>query len=300
MAMHLMNSQVVALVRKVPKSFSKAVMSKETATAMMNTGRGSSVAAIDFELAAQQHDEYVSALSKIVDSVETIPSAEEYPDCPFVEDTVVYARGTAVTLRQGHESRRGEVDAVIEALKTRPSLKSINMVHMEDPEALCDGGDVLFTGRHMFVGISKRTNEAGAAALAKGFGSSLPVIPVPVSGALHLKSLVSLLRPGVLVYAKNDPGSEVVARMAAAVGRQTYKGVGVPDPVSANVVSVIAKGEWKGGIIQGGRCEESLRLIRGCFTEAEQARLLEVDYSEMIKPDAALTCCSVLLGGQPA
>lgn len=45
-------------------------MSKETATAMMNTGRGSSVAAIDFELAAQQHDEYVSALSKIVDSVE--------------------------------------------------------------------------------------------------------------------------------------------------------------------------------------------------------------------------------------
>lgn len=35
-------------------------------------------------------------------------------------------------------------------------------------------------GRHMFVGISERTNEAGAAALAKAFGASLPVIPVPV------------------------------------------------------------------------------------------------------------------------
>lgn len=32
----------------------------------------------------------------------------------------------------------------------------------------------------MFVGISERTNEAGAAALAKAFGPSLPVIPVPV------------------------------------------------------------------------------------------------------------------------
>ena len=36
------------------------------------------------------------------------------------------------------------------------------------------------SGRHMFVGISERTNEAGAAALAKAFGASLPVIPVPV------------------------------------------------------------------------------------------------------------------------
>lgn len=35
-------------------------------------------------------------------------------------------------------------------------------------------------GRHMFVGISERTNQAGAAALAKAFGASLPVIPVPV------------------------------------------------------------------------------------------------------------------------
>ena len=35
-----------------------------------------------------------------------------------------------------------------EALETRPSLKCIQATHMgeEDPEACCDGGDVLFTG----------------------------------------------------------------------------------------------------------------------------------------------------------
>ncbi|CAM9495751.1 unnamed protein product [Ectocarpus sp. 4 AP-2014] len=292
-AMHLMNSRVIALVRGVPKSFAKAVMDEHSAAALGGK-------AIDWALASKQHAGYVDALSKIVDSVQTLPALEAHPDCPFVEDTVVYARGIAVTLRQGHDSRIGEVDAVREALATNPALKCVKTVHMEDPDARCDGGDVLFTGRHMFVGISERTNKAGAAALAEAFGPSLPVIPVPVTGALHLKSLVSLLRPGVLLFARNDAGQEAVASMALDVGETAYKAIGVPDQPSANVVSVIHKGQWRGALIQGGRCEESRWLIRKCFTEKEQAKVLEIDYSEMIKPDAALTCCSVLLGGQPA
>ncbi|CAM9758787.1 unnamed protein product [Choristocarpus tenellus] len=59
------------------------------------------------------------------------------------------------------------------------------------------------------------------------------------------------------------------------------------------------EGRWRGTLIQGGRCKESRELIRGCFSEKEQSQVLEVDYSEMIKPDAGLTCCSVLVGGQP-
>ena len=43
---------------------------------------------------------------------QVLPPLESHPDCPFVEDTVVYARGIAVTLRLGHETRIGEVDAV--------------------------------------------------------------------------------------------------------------------------------------------------------------------------------------------
>lgn len=33
-----------------------------------------------------------------------------------------------------------------EALASRPALKCVQSKHMEDPEAQCDGGDVLFTG----------------------------------------------------------------------------------------------------------------------------------------------------------
>ncbi|CAM9878285.1 unnamed protein product, partial [Choristocarpus tenellus] len=62
----------------------------------------------------------------------------------------------------------------------------------------------------MFVGLSERTNEAGVAALKKVFGPSLPVVPVQVPGALHLKSLVTMLRPGVLVHARNEAGLNAV------------------------------------------------------------------------------------------
>lgn len=34
-----------------------------------------------------------------------------------------------------------------------------------DPEATLDGGDVLYTGEHLFVGLSRRTNQRGAEVL---------------------------------------------------------------------------------------------------------------------------------------
>lgn len=42
------------------------------------------------------------------------------------------------------------------------------------------------------------------------------------------------------------------------------------------MVSVVKKGEWKGALIQGGRCEESRRLILGCFTPEERVGRITV------------------------
>ena len=44
-----------------------------------------------------------------------------------------------------------------------------------------DGGDVLFTGREFFVGLSSRTNKEGIEFLAKTF-SKYPVTPVERGG----------------------------------------------------------------------------------------------------------------------
>ncbi len=58
----------------------------------------------------------------------------------------------------GHESRRGEIVAMKEAVQTL----GMEVVEMTDP-ARMDGGDVLFTGREFFVGQSSRTNSVSGA-----------------------------------------------------------------------------------------------------------------------------------------
>jgi len=55
---------------------------------------------------------------------------------------------------------------------------------------LMDGGDVLFTGRHVFVGLSNRTNTEGFQQL-KDWLHPVPVFGIPLkTAALHLKSVI--------------------------------------------------------------------------------------------------------------
>ena len=61
---------------------------------------------------------------------------------------------TYIHTHTGHESRRGETIAVTAAMKSL----GLTIVEMRDPGHL-DGGDVLFTGKEIFVGQSQRTNE---------------------------------------------------------------------------------------------------------------------------------------------
>ena len=35
----------------------------------------------------------------------------------------------------------------------------LEIFEVDDPEAIIDGGDVMFTGREFLVGLSKRTNK---------------------------------------------------------------------------------------------------------------------------------------------
>lgn len=58
----------------------------------------------------------------------------------------------------GHASRRGEAVAMKSAM-LRLGLKVVEMVE----PGLMDGGDVLFSGREFFVGVSQRTNEVKVA-----------------------------------------------------------------------------------------------------------------------------------------
>lgn len=86
--------------------------------------------------------------------------------------------GVVLLNRMGHPSRRGEVSAIERVLmdKTRfPWLREI--FTMESPACL-DGGDVMNTGRHIFVGTSSRTNQAGILKLQQVFGQHKPVYSI--------------------------------------------------------------------------------------------------------------------------
>lgn len=57
----------------------------------------------------------------------------------------------------------------MDIIRTILRREGLSIVDIKDPLATIDGGDVLFTGREFFVGLSKTTNLSGAKAVASAF-----------------------------------------------------------------------------------------------------------------------------------
>jgi len=86
----------------------------------------------------------------------------------------------------------------------------LRIEEVNDPNATLDGGDVLFTGREYFVGISPRTNEAGARAVAETF-PEYPVTPIVVpKNLLHLKSCMSMAGPNIICVGSSPEAREML------------------------------------------------------------------------------------------
>ena len=235
--------------------------------------------------AEQQHADYVERLKQIV-PVRELSALIDHPDCCFVEDTVVAIGKKALLLmRMGHDSRRMEVNDMSNILHDIPGLTVKDMRDMSET-AMCDGGDVLWTGRHIFVGQSERTNREGANIL-QAFFSDWEVIAVPVTGALHLKSLVTNMDSYTLVAPTGELGNALLEDMQALA--RGYEVVRLPSVLACNVVTV------NGTVLaQDVDCRESKWRLQEAAAEAN----LQVEFvntSELAKVDGALTCCSVLL-----
>ncbi len=156
----------------------------------------------DYAVALAQHEAYCAALTQCGLELTILPPDPRYPDGTFVEDTAVLTECCTVLTNPGASSRRGEVEAI------RPTLTHFcpNLFEINDPGTL-DGGDVCEAGQHYFIGISQRTNAAGARQLADllektGYTTSLIDIR-PVPGLLHLKSGLTYLGDGNLVVAES-------------------------------------------------------------------------------------------------
>jgi dimethylargininase len=228
----------------------------------------------DYERALQQHEAYCQTLESCGLDLTRLTPEEEYPDSTFVEDTAVLtARGVVIT-RPGTRTRLGEIDAIAPVL--RRHYRAVHSIH--EPGTV-DGGDVCEAGEHFFIGISNRTNEAGAeqlAGLLGSFGYSSSLIDIRgLSNILHLKS--------GLAY----PGGRHLLVIDSLRGLKQFSGydlihVNSAEEYAANCLSLNGK-----------------IIVAAGFTETKKDlehlgyQTIALDMSEFQKMDGGLSCLSL-------
>jgi dimethylargininase len=142
-----------------------------------------------YEGICAEHDAYTAALRSAGVDLIVLPALENFPDSLFVEDPALVFTEGAISLRPGAPSRAAEVRELA------PTLRGLFDVVFDLPSGHADGGDVLVTLESVIIGISDRTDRAGAKALAvclAEFGRESRIVETP-NDVLHLKSACSLL-----------------------------------------------------------------------------------------------------------
>lgn len=146
----------------------------------------------DYERALRQHSAYCEALKECGLELIRIEPDSNFPDATFVEDTSILTSKFAVIARPGASSRRGEVDRMRGVLADfYPSVAEIVA------PGTVDGGDICEAGQHFFIGLSERTNQAGAEQLATLLTAqeyTCTFVDIrAIDGLLHLKSGLAYL-----------------------------------------------------------------------------------------------------------
>ncbi len=226
---------------------------------------------IDLALAREQHQAYGALLAKLGARVISLPPELHLPDSMFVEDPAIVLDELAVVFPLGTETRRREAASLAQEL-----AKHRKLAYVQLPGTL-EGGDVLLIGRKLFVGLTKRSNAEGIRQLGEILRPhEYEVIPVPVTGCLHLKSAVTWIADNTLL-----------ANRAWFDGKPFagYDWIDV-DPSEPHAANALALG---GSII----LPASFPKTRGRIGSLD-FRVTTLDISELQKAESGLTCSSLL------
>jgi dimethylargininase len=229
---------------------------------------------IDVDLARLQHHAYEAALIEAGCLVERLDTSPDLPDSVFVEDIAVVFDEIAIVTRPGAESRRRETPAVVDALAPYRAL------HLIQPPAVVDGGDVLVVGRQVFVGRSSRTNEAAVGQMRQALAPfGYTVTDMVVRGCLHLKSAVTALADDLLLVNRGwiDP---------AVFDRFGLVDVDPSEPAAANALRLPDR------IVLSASYPRTAERVA-----ARGLRTRLVEATEVQKAEGAVTCCSLIVVG---
>jgi dimethylargininase len=241
---------------------------------------------IDLAKAQRQHSTYEHLLAKLGIHVHSLPAEPNLPDSMFVEDPAIVLDELAVILPLGTKSRQPEAESLAKALA--PFRK---LAYITAPGAI-EGGDVLLIDRTLYVGQTTRTNAEGVRQLAAILAPhNYNVVPVPVTGCLHLKSAVTYLGRNTLLA--NRPWFDTTPFETKSFGTPpldanlpaNFQWIDV-DPDEPHAANALAIADTV--IFPASFPKTRARIESAGF------HVTPIDISELQKAESGLTCSSLI------
>ena len=260
----------------------------------------------DYQLALHQHETYCAALERCGLSLIRLEPDPGHPDSTFVEDVAVLlgalpggkatAPSAAILTRPGAASRTGEVRSI-----RTPLVELFPRVFEIEAPGTLDGGDICQADDHFFIGVSERTNEAGASQLAEflrklGYTSSFVEInesksqPGILATSSTMKSVPEAIATSSLLHLKSGIaylGDNRLAIIETIASRKEFAGydlvlVDQAESYAANCISVNNH-----VLIADGYPRFAAKLRELGY------QTIALDMSEFQKMDGGLSCLSL-------
>ena len=245
---------------------------REPGRSVVNGIHSDASAVPTYEGVLGEHRACIAALRAAGLEVDVLPPLENYPDSIFVEDPALVLPQGAIVLRPGTPTRLGEGEEIRAALR-----RHFDRVLELSGDEFADGGDVLVTPDIIFIGMSKRTNRAGAQALRarlRELGREARIVETPPT-ILHFKTASSLLREDTIMVTKAMANSGMFSAFRLIV---------VPDGEEAAANSL----RINNVVFVGDSFPRTIDVLRKAAFET-----IGLPVNEIGKLDAGLSCMSL-------
>ncbi|WEX75285.1 arginine deiminase family protein [Sinorhizobium numidicum] len=225
-----------------------------------------------FEGVKAEHDGYVAAMKDAGVKVTVLPALEAFPDSIFVEDPALVFTEGAILLRPGAATRMKETAEI------EPTLRQMFEAVLDLPgTGYADGGDVLTTSESVMIGLSARTDRAGAEALRgclDKLGRKTEIVATP-EGVLHFKTDCSLL---------DDETMLSTGRLARSGAFKKFKQMIIPEgeEPAANALRV------NDVVMVGSDFPRTIEML-----DKAGYKVVPLKTTEIGKIDAGLSCMSL-------
>lgn len=249
-----------------------SVIVREPSRSVVNGLRADDRGDPTYEGVAAEHAAYIQAMRDAGVEVTVLPVLEEFPDSIFVEDPALVFPEGAIVLRPGTESRLGEAEFMAPVLREK-----FETVLDLPATGFADGGDILTAPDRVMIGLSARTDRAGAEALQDclaQLGRKSEIVATP-EGVLHFKTDCSLL---------DDETVLVTSRLAASGVFDGFKTCIVPEgeEPAANALRV------NGVVMVGSDYPRTIEML-----DKAGYSVVPLKTTEIGKVDAGLSCMSL-------